>query len=102
MAGNELLSGEWQQQETGMSDMIFQKELKFLELMPGSLLDSTVPVDLSALQSTKNESGGGLRSLDWQGGSEQGLFELPNIVDHSYWSHTHRTNHENPSFFHIP
>ncbi|KAK4257277.1 hypothetical protein QN277_006886 [Acacia crassicarpa] len=103
MTGNELLSGEWQQaqqKETGMSDMIFQQELKLPELMPGSLFHPTVPVDLSALQS-KNETGG-LGPLDWQGGAEQGLFDLPNTVDHSYWSHTHWTDQENPSLFHLP
>ncbi|KAI9117599.1 hypothetical protein K1719_011765 [Acacia pycnantha] len=100
MAGNELLSGEWQQKETGMSDMIFQQELKLPELMPGSLLDPTVPGDLSALQS-KNETGC-LGPLDWHGGAEQGLFDLPNTVDHSYWSHPHWTDQENPSLFHLP
>lgn len=102
MAGNELLSGEWQaqQKETAMSDLISQQELKLPEITPGSLLDPTAPVDLSALQS-KNENGG-FGSLDWQGCSDQGLYDLPNTVDHAYWSHTHWTDQENPSLFHLP
>ncbi|XP_028753738.1 dof zinc finger protein DOF5.4 [Neltuma alba] len=103
MAGNDPLAGAWQQaqqKEPGMGEMISAQELKLPEIVPGSLLEPTVPVDLSALQS-KNENGG-FGSLDWQGGSDQGLFDLPNTVDHSYWSHTHWTDQENPSLFHLP
>lgn len=67
----------------------------------GSLLDHTV--DLIALQ---NKTGnGGFGSLDWHGdnGADQGLFDLPNTVDHQpYWTHTHWSDHDNSTLFHLP
>ncbi|KAG4932606.1 hypothetical protein JHK87_046608 [Glycine soja] len=71
-----------------------------LKLPENSFLDHTV--DLSGMHS-KTSHGGGFGSLDWQGGADQGLFDLPNTVDHAYWSHTHWSDHDNSSsLFHLP
>ncbi|KAK7292146.1 hypothetical protein RIF29_07872 [Crotalaria pallida] len=71
-----------------------------------SLLDHcTVPVDLCSLQ---NKTGhGGFGSLDWNGGADQGLFDLTNTVDHNYWAPppphtTHWSDHDNSTLFHLP
>ncbi|KAL1334260.1 hypothetical protein HN51_063182 [Arachis hypogaea] len=71
----------------------------------GSLLDhhghgSTVTVDLSALPSKTGN--GGFGPLDWQAGVDQGLFDLPNSVDHAYWSQTQWPDHDNSNLFHLP
>jgi len=69
-----------------------------LKLPESSFLDQTV--DLSTLHG--KTSHGTFGSLDWQGGADQGLFDLPNTVDHAYWSHTHWSDHDNSSLFHLP
>ncbi|XP_061355236.1 dof zinc finger protein DOF5.4 [Gastrolobium bilobum] len=79
-----------------------EEELKLPEnLGAGSLLDhSTLPVDLSVLQ---NKTGhGGFGPLDWQGGADQGLFDLSNTVDQPYWSHTHWADQDSSTLFHLP
>ncbi|KAK7265891.1 hypothetical protein RJT34_33516 [Clitoria ternatea] len=77
-----------------------KEELKLPEesLGVGSLLDHTV--DLSAL----NGKTGGFGSLDWHGGADQGLFDLPNTVDHAYWTHSHWSDShpDNSTLFHLP
>lgn len=54
----------------------------------GGFLDQSVLVDLSTPTSQGNRpgGGGGFGPLDWQPGADQGLFDLPNAVDHAYWS----------------
>ncbi|KAF7806289.1 dof zinc finger protein DOF5.4-like [Senna tora] len=85
--GNDLLlSGEWEAQHKGMGMM------GTTEIMP---------LDLSALQN-KSGNGGSFGSLDWQGSGDEGLFDLPNTVDHAYWSHTHWGDQDNPTLFHLP
>ena len=69
-----------------------------LKLPESSFLDHTV--DLTTMHG--KTSHGTFGSLDWQGGADQGLFDLPNTVDHAYWSHTHWSDHDNSSLFHLP
>lgn len=67
----------------------------------GSLLDQTV--DFSALHS--KTSNGGFGSLDWHGdggADHQGLFDLPNTVDQTYWNNTHWSDPDNSTLFHLP
>ncbi|KAK7330261.1 hypothetical protein VNO77_24449 [Canavalia gladiata] len=72
-----------------------EEELKLPEsLGAGSLLDHAVDY-------AKNGHGG-FGSLDWQGGADQGLFDLPNTVDHAYWNHTHWSDQDNSTLFHLP
>lgn len=49
-------------------------------------------------------NGGGFGSLDWHSGGadHQGLFDLPNTVDQAYWNHTHWSDHDNSTLFHLP
>ncbi|KAI4335868.1 hypothetical protein L6164_014471 [Bauhinia variegata] len=90
--GNDQLSDvqnthQWQHHKVmSMSD---HQDFKLPEITGGSLLDQTVPVELSALQSKANN--GGFGSLDWQGGADQSLFDLPNTLDQAYWSQTQWT-----------
>ncbi|XP_014518971.1 dof zinc finger protein DOF5.4-like [Vigna radiata var. radiata] len=71
------------------------------EFGTASFLDLTAPVEFCSLaQKSGNE--GGFGSLDWQGGADQGLFDLPNSVDQTYWSHSHWSDQDNPSLFHLP
>lgn len=97
----EMLSGEWQQKEAVMT---CQQEMKLPEMM----MDPTVEMDLAVMQGkdgeVENNNNGGFGALDWQGGTDQqGLFDLPHTVDHAYWSqHTHWTDQENPTLFHLP
>ncbi|KAL5751442.1 hypothetical protein ACOSP7_026045 [Xanthoceras sorbifolium] len=68
--------------------------------MTSGLLDLTVQAELSALQDRSGN--GGFGSLDWQGsGADQGLFDLPNAVDHaSYWSQsTQWTDQDHPTLY---
>ncbi|XP_061347735.1 dof zinc finger protein DOF5.4-like [Gastrolobium bilobum] len=86
---------QWQQQKMlGMSmstDHHHQHEF---------MLDHTVPLEFSTLQ---NKTGhGGFGSLDWHAGTDQGLFDLPNTVDQAYWTHTHWSDQDNPTLFHLP
>ncbi|GLT44098.1 hypothetical protein SLA2020_180140 [Shorea laevis] len=67
------------------------------EITAGGLLDQTVQVELSALQSRSN--GGGFGPLDWPGNGDQGLFDLPNTVDHTYWSQSQWTDQDHPSLY---
>lgn len=67
----------------------------------GSLLDHGI--DFSLLQS--KTSNGGFGSLDWNGdggADHQGLFDLPNTVDHGYWNHTQWSDQDHSSLFHLP
>ncbi|KAG5027903.1 Dof zinc finger protein DOF5.4 [Glycine max] len=83
-------SFQWLHQKVSSSS---NEELKLPE---SSLLDHTVDFH------SKISHGGGFGSLDWQGGADQGLFDLPNTVDHAYWSHTHWSDHDNSTLFHLP
>ncbi|GLU20314.1 hypothetical protein SLE2022_365210 [Rubroshorea leprosula] len=78
-----------------------QSQLKTImageEITAGGLLDQTVQVELSALQSRSN--GGELGPLDWPGNGDQGLFDLPNTVDHTYWSQSQWTDQDHPSLY---
>ncbi|KAK2663449.1 hypothetical protein Ddye_002023 [Dipteronia dyeriana] len=71
--------------------------------MTSGLLDQTVQNELSALQD-RSGNDGGFGSLDWQGssGGDQGLFDLPNAVDHaSYWNQSAQWNDQDhhPSLY---
>ncbi|KAI4344003.1 hypothetical protein L6164_011281 [Bauhinia variegata] len=94
--GNDQLSAlqnthQWQHNKVmSTSDHL---EFKLSEISDGSLLDQTVPIELSALQSKPNN--GGFGSLDWHGGADQGLFDLPNTIDQAYWSQTNWTDQDN-------
>ncbi|MBA0578398.1 hypothetical protein Gorai_020681, partial [Gossypium raimondii] len=76
--GQALEQGQWQQQHQKMMRM-GEDEIN------GGLLDQTVQVELSNMHS-RSENGFG--ALDWQGNEDQGLFDLPNDVDKTYWSQT--------------
>ncbi|KAE9609662.1 hypothetical protein Lal_00006034 [Lupinus albus] len=81
-------------------------ELEFPDNLSGgcaSLLEQgTIPVDLTGLQNKTGHVGFG--SLDWNGGVDQGMFDLSNTVDHTYWTHhtTHWYDHHNSSLFQLP
>ncbi|TKY73271.1 Dof zinc finger protein DOF5.4 [Spatholobus suberectus] len=70
------------------------------EFATASFLNHTVPLEFSSLQHKTGH--GGFGSLDWQPGSDQGLFDLPNTVDQPYWTHTHWSDQDNSSLFHLP
>ncbi|OAY47452.1 dof zinc finger protein DOF5.4 [Manihot esculenta] len=82
-----------QQQQQQMVDMSGEE-------ITGGLIDQTVHLELSALQS--NTSGNGeFGPLDWQGAGGQCLFDLPNAVDQAYWSQSHWTD-QDPSSLYLP
>ncbi|XP_019439011.1 PREDICTED: dof zinc finger protein DOF5.4-like [Lupinus angustifolius] len=96
-------SFQWQHQKGLTMNMTLtgdDVELKFPDNLNGcdaSLLDhGTVPVDLSG----REEFG----SLDLHGDGDQGLFDLSNTVDHTYWTPhtTHWSDHDNSTLFHLP
>ncbi|KAL5064915.1 hypothetical protein RYX36_026652 [Vicia faba] len=105
-------SFNWQHQKvmTVTGDQPHQHE-DALKLLPenlgtgggssGSLMDHGI--DFSVLQS--KTSNGGFGSLDWHG-ADQGLFDLPNTVDHGYWNHTQWSDHDqdqdHSTLFHLP
>ncbi|PNX74758.1 dof zinc finger protein [Trifolium pratense] len=97
-------SFQWQNQKV-MDQQNHHHHGDALKLLPenigsGSLMDHSI--DFSLLQS--KTSNGGFGSLDWQGGADQGLFDLPNTVDQGYWNHTHWTDqdNDNSTLFHLP
>ncbi|KAK9198806.1 hypothetical protein WN944_013992 [Citrus x changshan-huyou] len=100
---NEQQRQQWQQEQQKLasaSSMGGHHELKLHEMASG-LLDQTVHDELSALQDRSGNTGG-FGSLDWHGsGDHQGLFDLPNAVDHaSYWSQsTQWTDQDHPSLY---
>lgn len=67
------------------------------EIIAGNLLNQTVEeVELTALQNRSNEFG----PLDWQGHGDQGLFDLPTTVDHTYWSQNQwNSDQDHPSLY---
>ncbi|XP_022737817.1 dof zinc finger protein DOF5.4-like [Durio zibethinus] len=85
-----LEQGQWQQQQ--------QQKMMSMggEEITGGLLDQTVQVELSNLHS-RSESGFG--ALDWQGSGDQGLFDLPNVVDQTYWSQSQWTDQDHPTLY---
>ncbi|XP_027942753.1 dof zinc finger protein DOF5.4-like [Vigna unguiculata] len=73
------------------------------EFGTASFLDLTAPLEFSSLpQKSGGHHHGGFGSLDWQPGADQGLFDLPNTVDQPYWTHSHWSDQDNPSLFHLP
>jgi hypothetical protein len=100
-------SFQWQNQKvmtvTGGDQQSHHEDA--LKLLPenigsGSMMDHSI--DFSLLQS--KTTNGGFGSLDWQGGADQGLFDLPNTVDQGYWNHTHWSDqdNDNSTLFHLP
>ncbi|KAK7411304.1 hypothetical protein VNO78_02737 [Psophocarpus tetragonolobus] len=75
----------------------WQQEQNHQEFGTASFLNHTVPLEFSSSQQKT-----GFGSLDWQPGVDQGLFDLPNTVDQPYWSHSHWSDQDNPSLFHLP
>lgn len=71
-----FLNQEWQNQN--------QQQPKDQEITAGNFVNQTVQVDLSVLQNRSND--GEFGPLDWHGNEDQGLFDLPNTVDHTYWN----------------
>ncbi|XP_027339181.1 dof zinc finger protein DOF5.4-like [Abrus precatorius] len=70
------------------------------EFAAASFLDHALSLELSTLQ---NKTGhGAFGSLDWHAGSDQGLFDLHHTVDQPYWTHTHWSDQDNPTLFHLP
>ncbi|KAK6261778.1 hypothetical protein QUC31_007594 [Theobroma cacao] len=90
--GQGLEQGQWQQQQKMMN--IGGEEIS------GGLLDQTVQVELSNLHSrSEGEGSGGFGPLDWQGSGDQGLFDLPNAVDQTYWSQSQWTDQDHPNLY---
>ncbi|OAY31165.1 dof zinc finger protein DOF5.4 [Manihot esculenta] len=87
---------QWQQQQQKMVG-ISGEEMKMQD-MAGGLIDQTVHVELSALQSSRTGNGG-FGALDWPGTGDQGLFDLPNAVDQTYWSQSQWTDQGSPSLY---
>ncbi|KAK8515827.1 hypothetical protein V6N13_096848 [Hibiscus sabdariffa] len=82
-----LNDGQWQEQKMmGMGG----------EEITGGLLDQTVQDELSNMAG-RSENGFG--ALDWQGNGDQGLFDLPNDVDKTYWSQAQWTDQDHPTLF---
>ncbi|KAJ1377748.1 Zinc finger, Dof-type [Sesbania bispinosa] len=89
---------QWQQQRViGLSGDHHHQEFE-----EASLLHHTVPVEFSSLQNKTDQHGGGFGSLDWNAGADQGLFDLPNTLDQPYWTHTHWSDQDNSTLFHLP
>ncbi|KAE9601897.1 hypothetical protein Lal_00040798 [Lupinus albus] len=102
-------SFQWQHQKGFTMNMTLTSddvELKFPDNLNGcdaSLLDhGTVPVDLPGLQNKTGHEGFG--SLDLHDDGDQGLFDLSNTVDQTYWTPhtTHWSDHDNSTLFHLP
>ncbi|XP_065879566.1 dof zinc finger protein DOF5.4 [Euphorbia lathyris] len=72
--------------------------MKLHESMAGGFIDQTVQVELSELQSSRSGNGG-FGTLDWQGTGDQGLFDLPNSVDQTYWNQSQWTDQDQPSLY---
>ncbi|XWS47906.1 hypothetical protein CRYUN_Cryun13aG0026200 [Craigia yunnanensis] len=86
--GQGLEQGLWQQQQ--------QQKMMSMggEEIAGGLLDQTVQVELSNLH---NRSESRFGPLDWQGSGDQGLFDLSNAVDQTYWSQSQWTDQDHPT-----
>ncbi|KAH7528908.1 dof zinc finger protein DOF5.4 [Ziziphus jujuba] len=94
---NQVQQTQWHQQSQKAGMSISDQELKMQEIT-GGLLDQTAQVDLSGLQN--RSGGGGFGSLgDWQPGGDQGLFDLTNTVDQTYWSQSQWTDQDHPSLY---
>ncbi|WVZ21219.1 hypothetical protein V8G54_008541 [Vigna mungo] len=78
-----------------------QQQNHHQEFGTASFLDLTAPVEFCSL-AQKSGHHGGFGSLDWQAGGDQGLFDLPNTIDQTYWSQSHWSDQDNPSLFHLP
>ncbi|KAH1131287.1 hypothetical protein J1N35_002665 [Gossypium stocksii] len=87
--GQALEQGQWQQQHQKMMRMGGDE-------INGGLLDQTVQVDLSNMH---GRSENGFEALDWQGNEDQGLFDLPNDVDKTYWSQTQWTDQDHHGLY---
>ncbi|OMO72684.1 Zinc finger, Dof-type [Corchorus olitorius] len=86
--GQGMEQGQWQQQH--------QKTMSMGgEDINGGLLDQTV--ELSNLHN--RSEGGGFGPLDWQGSGDQGLFDLPNAVDQTYWSQSQWSDQDHTSLY---
>lgn len=72
---SEIYHQQQQQQHQHQPDMELQEKMQELA---GGCIDPTVGIDL------RGGANGELTALDWQ--TNQGLFDLPNTVDQSYWS----------------
>ncbi|KAL6177964.1 hypothetical protein ACLB2K_049485 [Fragaria x ananassa] len=83
---------QWEQQQNS-------QEMKLPEMTGGMLDQTTAQVDLSVFQTKTNGGEGGFGSLDWQPCGDQGLFDLPNTVDHAYWSQGQWTDQDPPSLY---
>ncbi|XP_039020216.1 dof zinc finger protein DOF5.4-like isoform X2 [Hibiscus syriacus] len=81
--------GQWQQQQ--------QQKMMSMggEEITGGLLDQTVQVELSNMAS----SGNGVGALELQGNGDQGLFDLGNDVDKTYWSQARWTDQDIPTLY---
>ncbi|XVE54652.1 hypothetical protein DITRI_Ditri03aG0099300 [Diplodiscus trichospermus] len=90
--GQGLELGQWQQQQKMMS--------MGGEEITGGLLDQTLQVELPNLHSRSEGGGcGGFGQLDWQGNGDQGLFDLPNTVDQTYWSQSQWSDQDPPNLY---
>ncbi|XVF54483.1 hypothetical protein PTKIN_Ptkin05aG0184100 [Pterospermum kingtungense] len=97
LSGQAIEQGHWQQQQ--------QQKMMSMggEGITGGLLDQTVQVELSNLASRSDGGGcGGFGPLDWEGSGDQGLFDLPNTVDQTYWSQTQWTDHQDHPTLYLP
>ncbi|XP_057988357.1 dof zinc finger protein DOF5.4 isoform X2 [Hevea brasiliensis] len=87
---------QWQHQQQKIVG-VSGEEMKMQE-MAGGLIDQTVHLELSALQSSRSGNGE-FGPLDCLGTGDQGLFDLPNAVDQAYWSQSQWTDQDPPSLY---
>lgn len=88
---------EEQQHDTVMMSGMVGEESKMQQEITEGLLDQTVQLDLSAMQD--RWGGGGFGSFDLQVSGDQGLFDLPNTVDHAYWSQSQWADQDHPNLY---
>ncbi|XVF08887.1 hypothetical protein REPUB_Repub07fG0042900 [Reevesia pubescens] len=90
--------GQWQQQQQQQHQKMMNMGIGMgKEEITGGLLDETMQVELSNLHNrSENE---GFVPLDWQGSGDQGLFDLPNTVDQTYWSQSQWTDQDHPTLY---
>ncbi|KAF4395143.1 hypothetical protein G4B88_018013 [Cannabis sativa] len=91
-------SQTWQQQNTKTNVAPPDHDQLKMQEITGGLLDQTSQADLSVLQDRSN--GGVFGSLgDWQSCGDQGIFDLPNTVDQTYWGQSQWTDQDHTSVY---
>ncbi|XP_062116850.1 dof zinc finger protein DOF5.4 [Humulus lupulus] len=91
-------SQTWHQQNTKTMNVLTDQDQVKVQEITGGLLDETSQADLCVLQDRSD--GGVFGSMgDWQSCGDQGLFDLPNTVDQTYWSQSQWTDQDHTSLY---